>query len=157
MPIAKSSVEERVGEIAERVARPAGLEIVDVEWRGGGGKGVLRIYIDKADGVTHTDCELVSKQVSTILDVEDVVPGPGYFLEVSSPGLDRKLLKPEDYRRFAGKRAKVRFNSAIEGKQQHTGRLRGFDDDEALLEIGPEQVIRFSLDDVRTARLVIEL
>ncbi len=157
MPIAKGNVEERVREIADRIAGPEGLEIVEVEWRGGGGKGVLRIYIDKPDGVSLADCELVSRQLSTVLDVEDVVPGPGYSLEVSSPGLDRKLLKPDDYRRFSGKKAKIRFNAEIEGKRQHTGRLRGIEGDQALLETGPDQTIRFSLGDVLTARLVVEI
>ncbi len=157
MPADKSSVAERVREITERVAASEGLEIVDVEWHGGGAKGVLRIYIDKPSGVTHADCEAVSKQVSTILDVEDVVPVERYFLEVSSPGLDRKLLKPDDYLRFAGKKAKIRLKTEIAGRQQYTGLLRGFEEDMALLEVGPEQIIRFSLDDVRTARLVIDL
>jgi ribosome maturation factor RimP len=84
---------ERVREIVERVASSGGLEVVDVEFRGGGKSRMLRITIDKPAGVTHEDCANVSREVGTILDVEDAVPG-SYLLEVSSPGLDRKLSRP---------------------------------------------------------------
>src|SRR5215813_2146523 len=96
-----------IREIAGRVATAQGLEVVEVEMRGGGKARTLRITIDKPDGVTHDDCANVSRDVSTILDVEDAVPGAAYTLEVSSPGLDRKLLRAEDYRRFAGSRVKL--------------------------------------------------
>ncbi|MBV9086145.1 MAG: ribosome maturation factor, partial [Acidobacteriaceae bacterium] len=83
---------EHVRQIAERVAASNGLEVVEVEFRGGGGKArMLRVYIDKPGGVTHEDCANVSHEMGTILDVEDAVPGGSYTLEVSSPGLDRKL------------------------------------------------------------------
>src|SRR5213078_5125287 len=91
---------DRVREIAERVAASAGVEIVEVELRGGGKSRMLRIFIDKPGGVTHEDCANLSREVSTILDVEDAVPGGSYTLEVSSPGLDRKLVKPGDFERF---------------------------------------------------------
>lgn len=81
------NVEDQVREIADRVAASYGVEVWDIEFRGGGGKArMLRIFIDKPEGVTHEDCANVSREVSTILDVEDVVPGAGYLLEVSSPG-----------------------------------------------------------------------
>ena len=86
---------EKVREIGERVSQSSGLEVVEVEMRGGGKARMLRIYIDKPEGVTHEDCANFSREVSTILDVEDAVPGGSYLLEVSSPGLDRKLTKPE--------------------------------------------------------------
>src|SRR5438046_4015547 len=85
---------ERVREIAERVAASSGLEVVEVELRGGGKARMLRIVIDKPAGVTHEDCANLSREVGTILDVEDAVPGGSYTLEVSSPGLDRKLVRP---------------------------------------------------------------
>ncbi len=80
------------------------MEIVEVEVKGGGNNRFVRISIDKPEGVTHGDCELVSQQVGTILDVEDVVPGGRYTLEVSSPGVERKLLKPQDYATVSGAR-----------------------------------------------------
>ena len=85
---------DKVREIAERVAASSGLETVEVELRGGGKARMLRIVIDKPAGVTHEDCANLSREVGTILDVEDVIPGASYTLEVSSPGLDRKLLRP---------------------------------------------------------------
>ena len=83
---------DKVHEIAERVAASSGLEVVEVELRGGGKARMLRIFIDKPDGVTHEDCANFSREVGTILDVEDVISG-SYTLEVSSPGLDRKLIR----------------------------------------------------------------
>ena len=149
-------VAERARGIAERVAASEGLEVVEVEWRAGG-RGVLRIFIDKPEGVTLADCENVSKQVSTILDVEDVVPGDSYSLEVSSPGLDRKLVKPSDYERFEGKKANIKLHAPRDGRGQFTGRLAGLDGDDALLELPSGDMERFALKDIRTARLVVEL
>src|SRR5262250_2758877 len=93
-----------IRDIAGRVATAQGVEVVEVEMRGGGKARTLRITIDKPEGVTHEDCANVSRDVSTILDVEDVVAGGSYTLEVSSPGLDRKLSKPSDFERFQGSR-----------------------------------------------------
>ena len=94
-----------IREIAGRVATAQGLEVVEVEMRGGGKARTLRITIDKPEGVTHEDCANVSREVSTILDVEDAIPGAAYTLEVSSPGLDRKLSRAEDFQRFTGSRS----------------------------------------------------
>ena len=143
--------------IAERVASSEGLEVVDVEWSGSGRRGALRIFIDKAGGVSLSDCETVSKQVSIILDVEDVIPDGAYTLEVSSPGLDRKLVKPSDYERFRGKKATIKLLSPRDGRGQFTGRLAGLDGQETLLEIAEGQTVRFALKEIRTARLVVEL
>ena len=96
----------RITAIAEQAAAPAGIEIVEVELKGSGRSHLLRIYIDKPEGVTHADCELVSREVSAVLDVEDPIPGT-YELEVSSPGVERKLGKWQDWLRFAGKKVKV--------------------------------------------------
>src|SRR3954466_3606311 len=96
----------KIEEIAQQVTQAEGLELVEVEVKGGGNSRFVRIAIDKPEGVTHGDCELVSQQVGTILDVEDLVPGH-YTLEVSSPGVERKLLKPQDYERFQGRKARI--------------------------------------------------
>lgn len=157
MAPANEKIVGRARSIAERVAGSEGLEIVDVEWHGGGRRGVLRIFLDKPEGVTHADCETVSKQVSTILDVEDVVPGGAYSLEVSSPGLDRKLVKPRDYERFRGKKATIKLHAPRDGRGQFTGRLAGLENDQALLEVAGGDTERFALDEIRTARLVVEL
>ena len=102
---------ERIREAAERVARSVGMDVVDVEWKVGKQR-FLRVYIDKPEGISHRDCETVSNQLSVILDVEDLVPGPPYILEVSSPGLDRKLTKPAEFERFAGRLARISTHGA---------------------------------------------
>src|SRR5258708_36925935 len=96
--------EDRVGAIAERVAATSGLEVVEIELRGGGKSRMLRVFLDKPAGVTHEDCALFSREFGTILDVEDAVPGGNYVLEVCSPGLDRKLNHAADYDRLAARR-----------------------------------------------------
>jgi ribosome maturation factor RimP len=96
----------KIAAIAEQAAAPAGIEIVEVELNGSGRSHLLRIYIDKPEGVSHGDCEVVSRAVSDALDVEDPIPGT-YELEVSSPGVERKLGKWQDWQRFAGKKVKV--------------------------------------------------
>jgi ribosome maturation factor RimP len=113
---------ERVREIAERVASSSGLEVVDVEFRGGGKSGMLRITIDKPAGVTHEDCANVSREMGTILDVEDAVPG-SYLLEVSSPGLDRKLSRPAEFERFVGGLIKLTVREPVNGDRHFEGRL----------------------------------
>jgi ribosome maturation factor RimP len=173
---------ERVRAIAERVAKDLGLEVADVEFRGGAGKGgrLLRIYIEKAGaaergmgeqlaqyGVTHSDCEAVSQEVSTILDVEDVVPGGEYLLEVSSPGLDRKLTKPADYTRFTGSRLKLMTREPVENNRHWEGRLEAFEEGRLRLDVTPEKrknkpaperrVIEVPLTNVERASLVPEI
>src|SRR5213593_2141395 len=120
---------ERVREIAERVAASSGLEVVEVELRGGGKARMLRIVIDKPAGVTHEDCANISREVGTILDVEDAVPGSSaYVLEVSSPGLDRKLQGAADFVRFTGSRVKVMTREPVNDNRHFEGRLESFSD-----------------------------
>src|SRR5258707_3006895 len=117
---------ERVREIAERVAASSGLEIVEIELRGGGKARMLRIVIDKPAGVTHEDCANLSREVGTILDVEDAMPGGSYTLEVSSPGLDRKLSRPADFERFTGSLVKLTTVNPVNGTRHFEGRLESF-------------------------------
>jgi ribosome maturation factor RimP len=156
-PADSGTVEDRVRKIAGRVAASEGMEIVDVEWRGSARRGLLRIFIDKPGGVTHADCELVSRQMSAILDVEDFIPGAAYSLEVSSPGLDRKLVKLEDFRRFAGRKVRVKLREPLNGRQQFTGLLKDVEDGLIVLEAPPADEVRFGVNDVELARLVVEL
>jgi ribosome maturation factor RimP len=160
------SVEEQVREIADRVAASYGLEVWDLEFRGGGGKArMLRIYIDKPEGVTHEDCEKISREVSTILDVEEVVPGAGYLLEVSSPGLDRKLRGAADYERFQGSLVKLQTLEPVDGSRNYEGRLTKFADGKLTLELPPKgkgkkavpgATIEIALDNVAKANLLPE-
>src|SRR5437588_3586637 len=126
---------DKVREITERVAASSGLEVVDLELRGGGKSRMLRITIDKPAGVTHEDCANVSRELGTILDVEDAVPGGSYLLEVSSPGLDRKLSRPADYERFTGSRVKLTTYQPVNGNRHFEGRLESFRDGRLTLEL----------------------
>jgi ribosome maturation factor RimP len=125
----------KVREIAERVAQSSGLEVVDIELLGGGKARMLRIFIDKPDGVTHEDCSSFSREAGTIFDVEEAVPGASYLLEVSSPGLDRKLSKPADYQRFTGSLVKLMTRDPVNGNRHFEGRLKAFHDGRLSLEL----------------------
>jgi ribosome maturation factor RimP len=151
----RQQVVSKIEEIAQRVAASGGIEVVEVEFKGSGGNQLLRISIDKPAGVSHADCELVSHQVGTILDVEDVVPGH-YTLEVTSPGVERKLLKPNDYIRFQGKKAKIVLREPIEKQRHWEGTLAGLDDGTVSLAVGADRVLCFPLNQVERANLKFE-
>jgi len=146
-------VAERIEEVARRVAESEGLELVEVEVKGGGSQRFVRISIDKPGGVTHGDCELVSQHVGTILDVEDVVPGGRYTLEVSSPGIERKLLKPQDYQRFQGHKIRATLREAIGNSRNWEGKLAGVAGDTIRLETDSGATIEFRFDQVQKANL----
>lgn len=166
---------EKIREAAERVARSEGLEVVDVEWKIGKQR-FLRVYIDRvpqklAEGaeagqavteadamISHRDCERVSQQLSVILDVEELITGPGYILEVSSPGLDRELKKAADFERFVGRLAKISTAEPIGDAKFFEGRLAGFADGKVLMELkGREaRVVELPLEAIRKANLVVE-
>jgi ribosome maturation factor RimP len=172
---------EKIRAAAERVARSEGLEIVDVEWKVGKQR-FLRVYIDRtpeptarisdaagelgpADVVhdpypkiSHSDCERVSQQLSVILDVEDLIPGPGYMLEVSSPGMDRALKKPADFERFRGRLAKISTSEPVGEAKFFEGRLAGFADGKVRMELkGKEaRTVELPLEAIRKANLVVE-
>lgn len=152
----REAVASRIEEIAQRVADSEGMELVEVEVKGSGSQRLVRISIDKPEGVTHADCELMSQQVGTILDVEDVVPGGRYTLEVSSPGVERKLLKPRDYERFQGKKAKITLRDALEGRRHWEGTLAGFENGSISLNVEPGKLIRIPFDHVQKANLKFE-
>lgn len=154
--MSKQAVVDRITEIAERVATSEGIEVVEVMLLGGGGSRLLRIFIDKPGGVTHGDCELISQQVGTILDVEDVVPGARYQLEVSSPGVERKLVKPRDFERVVGQKVKVSLREPVENRTHWDGTLTGFADHTLTLEPAPGQVVSFPLSLVTKANLKFE-
>ena len=142
--------------MAERIVASEGLELVEAEWKGGSRGGTLRVFIDKEAGVTHADCERVSRQLSAVLDVEDLVPS-AYSLEVSSPGLDRKLSKPSDYHRFIGRAAKVRMREPLDGIRQVTGRIEGNSESAVSLRIAGGETLEILFADIELARLVVEI
>ena len=131
--MASSSVEDRVRAIAERVALDHGLELVHAEVAGPDNKPIVRVFIDKPNGVTHQDCAEVSLHVGTVLDVEDFIHA-SYTLEVSSPGIERGLYKLGDYDRFAGSLAKLRTRKPVNGQRNFRGRLLGIDGEDVLIE-----------------------
>ena len=137
---------DRVREIADRVAASSGLEVVEVEFLGGGGARMLRVFLDKpvargdpqsgtVQGVTHEDCVNFSREFGTILDVEDAVPGGSYTLEVSSPGLDRKLSKASDFARFVGSRVKLMTRQPLNNNRHFEGRLDKFENGRMTLDL----------------------
>ncbi|MCL4401726.1 MAG: ribosome maturation factor RimP [Acidobacteria bacterium] len=152
----KQPVITRIEEVARRVAESEGLELVEVELLGGGHNRLVRISIDKPNGVSHADCELVSQQVGTILDVEDVVPGGSYTLEVSSPGVERKLLRPQDYERFQGQKVKVILKEPIDNQSYWEGILAGMHDGLIRLDAEKGKTIQFRFDQIKKANLKFE-
>jgi len=151
----RQEVVSKIEEIVQRVAASDGIEVVEVEFKGSGGNQLLRISIDKPQGVSHADCEMISHDVGTILDVEDIVPGH-YTLEVSSPGVERKLLKPTDYIRFQGKKAKITLRQPVENQRHWEGKLAGLEESTVSLEVGADRVLRFPLSQVERANLKFE-
>ncbi|HXM67301.1 MAG TPA: ribosome maturation factor RimP [Candidatus Acidoferrum sp.] len=147
---------DRVREIAERVAASNGLEVVDVELRGSGNGRMLRVFLDKPGaasgdplaGVTHGDCANFSREFGTILEVEDAMPG-SYTLEVSSPGLDRKLTKPADFERFTGSRMKLMTRNPVNNNRYFEGRLESFR--EGMLTLDLSVASKKSKKKMRTA------
>ncbi|HEB95215.1 MAG TPA: ribosome maturation factor RimP [Sedimenticola thiotaurini] len=138
--------------LIESAVVPMGYELVGVEYLDQGHGGVLRVYIDHADGISVDDCARVSHQVSGLLDVEDPIPG-NYSLEVSSPGLDRPLFGKRDFDRFAGRRVSLRTREKIAERRRFKGLLRGTEGDDVLVEVDGE-TFRLPLDRIDKARLV---
>jgi ribosome maturation factor RimP len=154
--MSREEVTAKVLEIAERVGTSEGLEIVEVQMLGGGAARLLRIFIDKPEGVTHADCEMVSQNVGALLDAEDVIPGAHYTLEVSSPGVERKLTKPKDFERFVGKKIKVALREPLENQRHYMGMLTGFAEGILTLEPSPGKIVQVPLDQVEKANLKFE-
>ena len=156
------SIAGRVRLIAERVARSRGLDVWDVQSRREHTGQTVRVYIDRPgpasapeESVSIVDCEQVSREISTILDIEDPLPA-AYVLEVSSPGLDRPLRSADDYRRFAGRRAKVVVAEPVDNQKAFDGRLKGLDGDTVLLEAAKGRVHRLPLALITRGRLEVE-
>jgi len=159
----------RIRAVVERVAGTRGLEVFDLQFRREAQGWMLRIFLDKpgapvhagragtveGEGVTIDDCQFVSTEVGTLLDVEDVI-GHRYTLEVSSPGLDRPLRGPADYRRFAGCLAKIVLAAPVDGQTHVEGRLQGMDGDDVLVVVGKDKLRRIPSGQIARARLEVE-
>lgn len=149
------NVVERVKALAHPILSSLGLELVEVEQKGGRGRVLLRIYIDKAGGVTLKDCEQASIYLGHALDVEDPIPF-AYTLEVSSPGLDRPLKRPGDYQRAIGKSVRIKLIRPFEGQGELVGRLVVVKEDHITVEMESGQRYDISLADIQQTRLEIE-
>jgi ribosome maturation factor RimP len=171
----------KIRDAAERVARSVGLEIFDVEWKVGKQR-FLRVIIDRLPklgaamtdgagqvlppgesaagelGISHADCQRVSEQLSVILDVEELIPGPGYTLEVSSPGMDRALRKPAEYERFRGRMAKISMTEPVDDEKYFEGRLAGVLEGKVRLELKGKgaRIVELPLEKIRKANLMVE-
>jgi ribosome maturation factor RimP len=133
----REDILEKVRQIAAPLAAQEGLELIDVEIGGGGGRQTLRIYIDKAAGVSLDDCSAVSRAVSAALDVEDPLQG-AYDLEVSSPGLDRLLKTPEHFQKHAGSKVRIRTFGPVpecEDRKTFVGILKGYEEGRIVVDV----------------------
>lgn len=166
MATAKSELVRAIETIADRIAGQLGLEIVEVELKGSGPARMLRVTIDKPGsekrpepgeaptGVTHQDCELLSRRLGEELDTGDVVPGvDGYTLEVSSPGVERKLRRAQDFERFVGQQIKVGLFEPVDNSRSWIGTLTNFESGIISLEPVPGQTVKFRLEQVSKANL----
>ena len=143
--------EQLIG-LLEPAVEALGYELSDLELNIGHGRGLVRLFIDSEQGITLDDCESVSRQVSGVLDVEDPITGD-YNLEVSSPGADRKLVKPEHFDRFAGNVVKVRLRRLVNGRRRIKGQLLGREDDVIRLRL-EDKDLTIAIEEIEVARLV---
>jgi ribosome maturation factor RimP len=143
---------EKLIEMLEPEIETMGYELAELEVNLSHGHGTLRLFIDRPEGISLDDCERVSHQVSGLLDVEDPIAGD-YRLEVSSPGADRKLVKPEHFDRFAGSMIKAQFRVLVNGRRRFRGQLIGREGDAISIRAGDE-TLTVDLDKVEIARLV---
>ena len=150
-----SKIAEKLFPIAAPFAETLGLELVDIEFVKEGGQLVLRFLIDKEGGVTLDDCEAFSRIMDPELDRLDPI-NSSYLLQVSSPGIERPLKKPEDYERFRGELIQVKLFKALDGQKSYKGLLHGLDDQQILLEIKTNNIIRIPLELVAKANLAMD-
>jgi len=145
-------VREEVERLVLPILEEEGMELVDIEYRMGKGRGILRLYIDKPEGVKIDDCERVSKRIDPIMDRSNIIGGR-YLLEVSSPGLDRPLKKEEDFKRFIGRLIKVKTFSPIDNQKTFVGNLKDYKEGVVTLETREEKVIEIPMKNIVKANL----
>ncbi|MBV9405094.1 MAG: ribosome maturation factor RimP [Acidobacteriaceae bacterium] len=157
MPAAeKTGLVEKITDLGEQAARGSGIEIAEVELRGAGKARLLRVYIDKPGGVTHGDCELISERLGRLLDEQDAIPGDSYTLEVSSPGVERKLSRPRDFERVIGQKIRLATREPVQGQTRFEGKLARFAEGTLEVETAPDHRVQIPLDQVQKANLKFE-
>lgn len=152
----KLSLETRITRLAEQVAASMGMEVILVEIKGDGNRSIVRTFIDQPSGITLDDCERFSKRLSVTLDVEDWIPF-AYVLEVSSPGVNRPLVKESDFQRYCGKNAKVRTRLPLAGQSNFKGKIVSVTEGRITLEITPEKQVEIAVADIEKANLIADL
>ena len=152
----RQSLEKRVAELANQVADSLRMEVVLVEIKGDGNRSLVRTFIDQPAGISLDDCERFSRRLSVLLDVEDWIPF-SYTLEVSSPGVNRPLVKESDFKRFCGQNAKVRTRLPFEGQRNFKGKIIGVTEGRLALEVAPGKQIGIALVDIEKASLAADL
>ncbi|MDH3328568.1 MAG: ribosome maturation factor RimP [Desulfobulbaceae bacterium] len=153
MSIGTENIIAAIEEYAGPVLDDMGLELVEVQFRREGHGWVLRIFVDREQGVTIDDCARVSREISTWLDVEDLIEH-AYHLEVSSPGLERPLKKPADYERFAGRMARIKLKEPRDNRRVFTGILESIQENEVTLIVDDEPV-NITFEEIARARLTL--
>lgn len=152
-----SNVEDRIQQLLEPILKSLGLDLWDLEFQKSGPKWLLRVYIDReiGSGVTLQDCESVSRDLGTALDVEDFI-NHAYILEVSSPGLDRVLTKPEHYQRFVGSLIKIKMYQPINNDKVFRGKLLGMLDTFVRIELSDGEIMATPISNIAKAQLEVE-
>ena len=154
--IERTDLLEKITQLGDEAARSTGIEIAEIQLKGSGKARLLRVYIDKPEGVTHADCELISERFGKLLDEDEALLAEGYTLEVSYPGVERKLSRPRDFERVVGKKIRLALREPIEGQTRFEGKLAEFAADTLQVEVAPGQSVRIPLDRVQKANLKFE-
>lgn len=149
-------IENSVKKLIEPVVEEMGFELVEVEYLQAHGDWVLRLYVDKPGGITIGEITRVSREAGTILDVEDIIRG-GYSMEVSSPGLDRPLVKPEHFTRAIGKSASIRTKTPVDGRKRFKGLIEGFSDGTLTFVDTDSKSYKIEISNIDKARLTIDI
>lgn len=154
--MSEQSIESRIREVAGAAAAANGLEFVHSEVVGARGSVTVRVFIDKAAGVSHDDCAIVSRAIDAALDADDLIPS-AYILEVSSPGIERELYSLADFARFAGNLAKVKTRAAVNGQRNFSGKIVAVENEEIVFDDKTNGVVKFPYSGVVKANLEIDL
>lgn len=148
-----SKIVDAVRALVEPIVTDLGLELVEVFYGSEQGRWILRLTIDGPNGIGHDECQRVSDAVDAPLDAADPIPG-SYYLEVSSPGLDRPLVKPADYVRFAGQKARLRTREPVDGRRNWQGVIAGFEADHVRLILDGQEEVDLPFDQIDRARII---
>ncbi|MBI5056769.1 MAG: ribosome maturation factor RimP [Nitrospirae bacterium] len=149
-------IKKKIAETIEPVINSIGFELDDLEFNRMGARGLLRVFIDKDGGVTIDDCERASREIEAVLDVEDIIPF-SYVLEVSSPGLDRPLRQPKDFKKYSGKKVRVTTSAPIDKETFFVGEIAEAGENEITLLLPKDRKIIIPYENISKARLEVEV